>query len=359
MRKKSNPMEKTVLQNLSEDCYRTVFQDAVHFTFKTVNSNARAGGIRLSPQEGKPLPYVTARSLLNLGLPLALDYTKNYGQIATAFKHLRLTSFGSEVEVISDPDQVLSIAEEISDEHYEVGTDRIDARLRQILLPKEKSHQHYVAVTPLVAGGLAKHLSQAVAEVNQKITPEQRHIRTAYLGIGGSKPMNVSALSRYFQTPLFFDAPREAQALRSAYRFHYQGLKLSIPGNLMKDYFDWRRAQLKKGGGRMPSRHRTRLTESEWVRQIIAFVLRRARQATETLLDVQEHLPDGALVDSALALSQRGLLDPKQRCPRWRAEMAVCLSEAISEYRLQDDAALGFNESGKKGIAALIEELLP
>lgn len=47
------------------------------------------------------------------------------------------------------------LLEKIRDERFELGTGKVDLRLRQLLIPKENAPGGYVAVTPITSGSVA------------------------------------------------------------------------------------------------------------------------------------------------------------------------------------------------------------
>ena len=56
------------------ETYRHAIAELVHFSSKTVNSNAALVGVRLSPDDALDAPYVSARTLMARGVSLSLDY---------------------------------------------------------------------------------------------------------------------------------------------------------------------------------------------------------------------------------------------------------------------------------------------
>ncbi|MCQ8104849.1 hypothetical protein NP590_12100 [Methylomonas sp. SURF-2] len=78
--KEQPPWQKIPLQ-----VYRAEAGELVHFSAKIVNSNAEAFGVRLGHQSSLPMPYVSARCLMEHGLALGLDYVQfSAGQISSA-----------------------------------------------------------------------------------------------------------------------------------------------------------------------------------------------------------------------------------------------------------------------------------
>lgn len=356
MAKTKAPKAKKVLEPLSQEYYQEVFKDLVHFSFKTVNSNTVPGGIRLTSEDAVPeLGYITARGLLSEGVLLELDYIKNYGKVATALKHMRIAKHGSKTETLADPEVVLKASALAVTGRLEIGTDSVAPRLRQILLPLDHSRQRYLSVTPLVSGGLCKHINQAVITSNNS---DRKRITTARLGIGGANSQNVGALVRDMQSPMFFNAPSESPELKNAYRLHYQGLKILLPRPIMQAYFDWRKKSLLRGAGRVSSSLRSRQTEMGFIVQLVDITLKRAASAQQLLAEHKADLPGAELFDPALGLVQQGLLDSEARSRPWCEAFAEAMALHIASFRFDGNVGLGMDQSGQAGIAAMIEELL-
>ena len=58
------------------ETYRNTIAELVHFSSKTVNSNAALAGVRLASDDALDAPYVSARTLMARGVSLSLDYGK-------------------------------------------------------------------------------------------------------------------------------------------------------------------------------------------------------------------------------------------------------------------------------------------
>lgn len=153
---------------------------------------------------------------------------------------------------------------------FSLGVEHVDHRLRQILIPKEGAEGGYVSMTPMTAGGICELLFEkdsglvprhnAACEEEGKRTgkPENgedagntprmkmRKLRQAQFGIGGSNPQNVGGLVRVQQRPLFVDAPRSADDLRTAFSLYYKGISLDFSSSgplrqALLAYADFRR----------------------------------------------------------------------------------------------------------------------
>lgn len=92
------------------------------------------------------------------------------------------------------------LLEKIRDERFELGTGKVDLRLRQLLIPKENAPGGYVAVTPITSGSVChilfnnedglvlEHNRKASDAAKTKKTSPFSFIRQARMGIGGANP---------------------------------------------------------------------------------------------------------------------------------------------------------------------------
>ena len=64
------------------ETYRNTIAELVHFSSKTVNSNAALAGVRLASDDALDAPYVSARTLMARGVSLSLDYGKGGAAVA-------------------------------------------------------------------------------------------------------------------------------------------------------------------------------------------------------------------------------------------------------------------------------------
>lgn len=277
------------------ETYRHAIAELVHFSSKTVNSNAALVGVRLSSDDALDAPYVSARTLMARGVSLSLDYGKGGAAVAGICKQVNAAVRGDTFAEAASPEERAAIEGAMSEalsSAFSVGVEHVDHRLRQILIPKDGAEGGYVSMTPITAGGVcellfekehglvsrhnaaceeAKKQSKKDAADEAKKQPEKdaadevkkqpekddadeakkpseqedeeaggasrpaiRKLRQAQFGIGGSNPQNVGGLVRVMQRPLFVDAPRSADDLRAAFSFYYKGISLdfSCPGPL-------------------------------------------------------------------------------------------------------------------------------
>lgn len=313
------------------DIYQEEAARLVHFSGKTVNSNAPACGIRVGRDSGLDLPLVGVRTLLVDGVAVPLDYTRNAGKTATVVKQMRLAESADPPEVV--PVEQLRTIQRIGAEAaitaYEEGTDNVSPRLRQILLPK--SDGQYLAITPLGSSGLSAVLNQKLAALpEQKKAPFSR----ALLGMGGSNPQNVGALVREMRNPLLFRSPDEKPLLRRALSIHHKGISLEPPPRLLKDYCAWVNSQLQAHDDEMPSTMKIRQDQADRIGAIAKVVIQRGRRARE-LLETHRHalpLPPEATSLLSRELKDdllRGLIESKERDAGWNYRFGMQLAREI------------------------------
>ncbi len=227
-------------KTLGETAYRSAAAQLIHFSAKSVNSNARAGGIRLGPSDSLDLPYVSARTALAAGWSISTDYTANSGTTATAVKQMRAVERGAIGEAAAHEVALIeALHRDVRSSRLELGLEPVDARLRQILIPHPEAPGGYMAMTPITAGGLCEILlgkdglvtqhnaeSDALRKQGGREGTAPLTIRRANLGIGGANPQNVGALVRSMQRPILAPSPRPKAGLRLAFRVYHKGIDL-------------------------------------------------------------------------------------------------------------------------------------
>ena len=237
MAKKStgeNKASKAEWSPLGSDQYRSTAATLVHFSTKTVNSNARAGGVRLTPLDTLNMPYVAARTALAAGRSLALDYTANSGKTATVVKQMRAVAKG---DIEGAPAAEVALIQELLEvcgrTGVSVGLEPVDPRLRQVLIPKPDAPGGYVSLTPLTAGGICEQLigRGGLVEAHEtarkaEVTNTRVSLKRVNLGVGGANPQNVGALVRSMQRPLLAPAPRARGGVRGAFSIYHRGIRL-------------------------------------------------------------------------------------------------------------------------------------
>ena len=300
------------------------------------------------------------------GVSLSLDYGKGGAAVAGICKQVNAVVRGNPFAEAASSEERRAIEDAMTgacSSAFSVGVEHVDHRLRQILIPKEGAEGDYVSMTPMTAGGICELLFEkdsglvprhnAACEEEGKRTgkPENgedagntprmkmRKLRQAQFGIGGSNPQNVGGLVRVMQRPLFVDAPRSADDLRTAFSLYYKGVSLDFSSSgplrqALLAYADFRRrCGLDNGGSATPRRTDLKAREEEeaLLGNIAAAVLQQADEAREMLRDYAVMLPQEqnpetgteALVSPELRpIAMRGLLDPALRDGTWPRDMA-------------------------------------
>ena len=231
----------------------------MHYSAKTVNSNAFAAGIRLASNDTLDAPYLTVSSIGPQQVPV--DYLQNAGRIATHHKKFGALHDPAQrarfVAVPADEEAAMAAALPLLLEGAEHGTHLVDARLRQVLLPTADGidDKNYVALTPLNAAGLGELIGQRVeADIEQKNARDEKpqYRNRALLGYGGSNPQNVGRWVRAMGRAIVFDAPQEQPEMRKAYAIFFRGLLLREQLKpQLGAYAQWRHKELVANQGRM------------------------------------------------------------------------------------------------------------
>lgn len=253
------------VKELASEVNLEQFQDAVrervidcgtHFSGKLINSDAAdAFAVCAGGYNGQP--HVSSRTIIAGGHSVPLDQAKldNTGLYQRIIKVLEKDPIIQEAEV----DGTILAAVEAGAKaafarHGEKQTPIVDYRLRQILLP---SGDHYIAVSPLAAGGICALFDRAIANIEQVVTgtaeqeangvedgdDSQKTVASRRLytrlnfPVGGAIVRNVSIHPKgVIQRSVFFDVPVRHPDLRTAWAFVYKPLRLFIPRDQIELY---------------------------------------------------------------------------------------------------------------------------
>lgn len=362
--------------------YAQTISELVHFSSKTVNSNAALVGVRLAETDALDAPYVSARSLMARNVSLSLDYGKGGAALAGICKQINAVLRDTPFSRQASPEEREAIGTAMAQARasaFSTGTDYVDHRLRQLLIPREGQDDGYVAMTPITAGGVCELLfdrenglvslhnaaveearkasekaetpkaSQASGEngpaekeagkgnassqsgqAKKKAAPI-RKIRQAQFGIGGSNPQNVGGLVRVMQRPLFVDAPRGGHSLRAAFSCFHNGIKLDFASfyplrETLSDYMRFRKRHGLTGDEVSQTVKATnleaRLEEEALLKNIADAVLEIAQDTRNMLEEYAPHMPQeqhpgtGLVVRVSSRVSSRAIRGLLE--PAWR-----------------------------------------
>jgi hypothetical protein len=358
---------------LSPEQYQSTAASLVHFSAKTVNSNARAGGVRLAPADRLNLPYVSARTALAADTLLGLDYIANSGKTAMVVKQMRAVARGeAEGATSAEIAMIQQLTESTQLTGMSVGLEPIDPRVRQVLIPKPDAPGGYVSLTPLTAGGVCERLigRDGLAEAHETIrkshaSSDHVPLRRAHLGVGGANPQNVGALVRSMQRPLLAPVPRGRNGLRGALSVYHRGIRLPPLRPFVLLLRDLREQNSNDGVARSDARLRE--AQTTILRALVQAVLAAGGTAFQQLLDYEDVLPhehllgDGSgyeLVSWSVRADIRGLIDPRLRQADWADELSQQLVHAIDQLtvRVQGETIGAFVLDGTAR-ASLIDQL--
>lgn len=364
---------------LVDDYIEWMKENLVHASFKTGNSNASAGGIRLCADQAFAGPYVCARTHLAdqaaaPGQHLHLDYIANNN----LFKSIRVC-LGEEVAKpvptvnLSEPEKqrVKQAYEQLAagSEGIGLGTDKVSMRLKQLLIPKGEG---YVAVTPITSTGHAKlvlderrrrndvrrETQKEINKLNEKRDPSSVERARALkrmlafvkpiasvrqFSIGGANAQNSGGrIFGALNAPLVFDnVPRASESEREAFRIAFKGIDLRIPRALVEPYRNFlitvHNKAIQDGGGGISWTKDLREREAPYLEKIWSALERQAEKASRLLRDHADLLPD------PLPCAERnpglaGWLNRAQRGLEWRDAQARWLAQRLGDYRLGQDA---------------------
>lgn len=356
----------------AEVAYTASIREAVHYSAKTVNSNAFAAGIRLASADTFDAPYLTVSSIGPQKVPV--DYLQNAGRIATHHKKFGALRDPAQrarfVSVPADEEAAIAAALPLLLDRAEHGTHFVDARLRQVLLPTADGidDNNYVALTPLNAAGLSELIGQRIeAEIEQtkarNETPKYRS-RTL-LGYGGSNPQNVGRWVRAMGRTMVFDAPQEQPAVRKAYAFFYKGVQFRDKLKRQLDaYALWRHQVLVANQGRVTGDLARRTQEATLLRAIAeeALALGRAAQAHQLQPKNWALDPDVELTSDKLAPIEREIVDTRLRDGTFSKRFALWVTGLIKGhlYRPPGESSVisvGLSDDDAARLSSVIEEV--
>lgn len=315
MPRKPAAPKKKVWKAFSTDTYEAALRTSVHFSAKTVNSNTPAFGVRLGTHDRIDLPYVGVSTTRT---PTPVDYAKQVGAVATVMAQAsavldeRLHDYEAP---LAEDVAAIRTAAGLLETHYETASTSVGVRLRQIIVQDAEGQD--IVLTPLQSAGFSELVNRRLEEEYAR-SDGTAYRKRGVLGIGGANPQNVARYARAMQRPLWFRAPTEQADMRKAYALHYQGLRVEFPKDRLMDYYHWRRALVEAHGGVMPSGLHEREHEKQQLQFLVGTVMARADEARALLEQYRDKLPGRALVDGALPVWQRGLLDPSARGAAWK-----------------------------------------
>jgi hypothetical protein len=344
------------------DDYSTAIEKLVHHSFKTVNTNAEAGGVRIAKTNGTKLPYVGVRTLLGHGIDVLMD---RYEGAATS----RIYSQISEVaqgRVEGVPPLELAHIQQSLDlikSRSLVQSRQISPRVRQILLPRPDGG--YLSVTPISAAGVSHQLKSSALAHNQMIHELRkakdesaegfRRITLADFPIGGAKPLNPGGMVFSMRAPIVGKFPAMASERSRALSLHYYGIRnLRLPKGLQAEYVSWRN----KHKGMVEADQATRTEHANLISRMVQHLLRLGSDAYELLQQNADKLPGGVLLSAQVGHLEAGLIDPDRRTTNWRYDAGSALARRFAAIERDDTRQYEYSQGEINAIAGLVRNSL-
>lgn len=311
---------------------RKAISEGVHFSGKTINSNAKEVGVRL-PTEFDLLGSGVGFSTTRLDRRI-VDYASGGAKTRVFSQAISVITGGIDEHYVGCSAEQHQMAEaEVASMPvgaFEIGTDVIDARLRQMLF--EHPEGETIAVTPLHSSVFSKELSSRLAV--ERAIPDVHHRLRAHIAIGGSKPQNVGRYAYLMRDVLAFSAPTESRGARVAYAIFHRGPSLSrlMPRADLLRLKAWRAAQ----AGRT-SRRAARAYEARSVARVASGFIREADRLADLARPYSAKL--GGMTAAHVDTIGRGLMDASLRTSEWRAQLSTVLIGLIEDFRARSGDA--------------------
>lgn len=342
----------------------------VHYSSKTVNSNAAAAGVRLAASDVYDGPYLAVSTVGPAKVPV--DYVRGANPDAALVKQIEAVRDPVQrarfFDVPAEEEEAIKVAISSMDTPSEYGLDWIDARLRQVLFPTKGTpeEEHYVAITPLNSAGLAELVRRRIEgeyTARDEAGKPRLYRATAQLGYGGSNPQNVGRWVRSMQRTLICLPPSNDPQVRRAWAIYFKGPGIATALRpLLDDYALWHHRLMGQYRGQMPGDLQHRQAEQE----LLTSVARRALAlGAEFGTEQARHLEPGNLTDADgdISIIERALVDKTLRDHQFKSQLAQWVAALISTHRYRAPGGGELHQTGISSddaarLAGVIEETL-
>lgn len=350
-------------QSYPPDSYRELADHLAHFSLKTTNTNAPAGGVRVSAAEALDLPYVSVRTLLACGREVPVDYIGNAAQFARIASQVNGFERGSARPPSLDEERSITEAMDgVRTTSRAFGLTPVAVRVRQLLIENADAPSGYVAVTPMNSAGLGALIrDEFVARNKSRKDQGLPQLKVGNLLWGGSNPQNIGGRVRDMQRALYFAPPRSNASYRRALAIHYRGISLRPRREDLARYRDVKVAISAQNDGELPSTATQRAREQWHLQHIVAVIQERAETAYNTLLKSRAALPGKGkpLLSSLVRPAVRALIDPDERYPGWTADCALEIGRLVENYKTDKKlGVLAIRGRSLDSFVSMVEEAL-
>lgn len=250
-------------QDIIASACQSVLSKGTYFNAKLMHSSADSPRFLVREKQSK-LPHLSSRSVQAFLLDQSSnDSTGQYQQIA------KIVNTGSGLLNERTAQAVLEGAKQAFQAKIQ-RAHRVDARLRQILLPVSNG---YASITPIPMGGISVIMSSAAQQIEQREAereveariagqdevatqkkakgagrpskkavqkPAAIHVRPLFgriaYPVGGANPQNVSLLNASAITrPFFFAVPQRTNSMAEAVAFAKRGFRVYLASDELKE----------------------------------------------------------------------------------------------------------------------------
>lgn len=335
-----------------------------HFTSKPTHTAAQPVGIVVKPSARSVGPYLTAGLVVERGRPLWLDQAVNDNTGRTSFC-LDVLNGGGEQADAATAALVREVAAELFAGGYEHGTQTIDPRLRQILLPAADGR--YRAVTPLTSMGLSAYLHsywQSRQPGDDGVS--QSFGKPVFYGFSATAINNFTAIRKVSHAldpdrklsglpnrALVFEVPRLDEAHATLARIRHRGYRPRLSKELKVELFG---RYMRNASVLQVDSMRAMATESRMYRQVLRFVwhdlLALHAQCADALEDLDEATraeilassPGQTVIEQFLLVGMAGESD-QGVSPRALAKyLAAALFRQVEQLKDESGKTLGLSQ---------------
>ena len=351
-----------------ETSYTAAMRSSVHYSAKTVNSNAFGAGVRLAGGDMYDGPYLAVSTIGPQAVPV--DYFQNAGNIATLHKNIRAVRDSKQrarfVSVPPEEEAIINAALPLLLGAAELNTHFVDARLRQVLMPTADGicDANYVALTPLNAAGLNDVINQRIeANIEQLKSRGEKpqYPDRTQLGYGGSNPQNVGRWVRAMGRAMVFDAPQEQPPTRKAYAIYYKGLQLHEQLKPQLDaYAQWRHKALLINQGQMKGDLDSRTKETELITTIATRALDLGKAAEAHQLEHWALDPGVELTGPTVGQIEREIVDPRLRDASFHQRFALWVTSLVKNHLFKpanslDEISMGMSSDDAARLSSVLK----
>lgn len=320
--------------------YLDTLRASVHYSGKAINSNAAAVGVRLAASDRYDGPYVAVSTVGSEKVPV--DYIRGANPDSARMKQIEAITNpfvrALFVSVPAEDEAAIRAALPVIAQANARGTEYIDARLRQVLIPDGEgiADSDYVALTPLASAGFAELTHRRIdAMANRDATsPSVKQFRKfVTLGYGGANPQNVGRWMRGMGRALVFSAPSERPETKLAYAIAFGGmLPRKVLGRELDAFALWRFELRRRSEGVMPSTLETRAEEARLLQAV-------AHRAVEISMELRTRLArqfsENEWFGESVHPVEKALIDPRLRDASFARRFRFWILDLVKTHRFR------------------------